>query len=103
MDGVPSRALSATEVAAMKLYYFTTGTEADKLAAPPHFTEAVKMFDSARHRHARSLKDDHRAAGDTRIMLVIDLPDDEARRYATDSPGEYSVPADVANAYRAAG
>jgi hypothetical protein len=84
----------------MKLYYFTTGTEADKLAEPPHFTEPVKMFDSATHRHARSLTDDHRAAGDTRTMLIIDLPEEEARRYATDSAGEYSVPPDVANAYR---
>jgi hypothetical protein len=42
----------------MKLYYFTTGADADKLAQAPHFTEAVKMFDSATHRHARSLTDD---------------------------------------------
>jgi hypothetical protein len=83
----------------MKLYYFTMGTEADTLGQPPHFTEAVKMFDSATHRHARSLTDDHRASGDTRTMLVIDVPEEEARRYATDSPGEYTVPPDVANAY----
>jgi hypothetical protein len=33
-------------------------------------------------------------------MLIIDVPEEEARRYATDSPGEYSVPPDVPNAYR---
>ena len=86
----------------MKLYYFTRGTH-EKPAQPPHFSEAVKMFDSATHRHARSLTDDHRAAGDTRTMLVIDLPEEEARRYGTEAPGEYSVPRDVANAYHTSG